>query len=342
MEDVIMKKTKIKFRTLTLAGILAIGLSGFIQFRAQGQEFGSIGELVGKIENTGHQVQVWEVLPEFTKTGKYKLSIKHAVVGAKGSFYLIAWADTNHDGIPDKEIGRSQLLSAQEDGDWSSWEFYADYKKIYVGNTWSQSDEQVYYQMGGKLEGYNGLNCNVFYSVQFNGVPNASTGPRFTNIKLSFLNENSNILGVTDAEVTKIENTEHQVQVWQVLPEFSKAGKYNLSIKHAVAGAKGSFYLIAWADTNHDGKPDKEIGRSQLMTAQKAGEWSSWEFYSTFEKIFVGNTWSQNDEQVYYQVGTQLKAYKGLSNQVFYSRQFNGVPNSSTGPRFTNIKLIPE
>ncbi|MDF1551156.1 MAG: hypothetical protein P1P88_25270, partial [Bacteroidales bacterium] len=130
-----------------------------------------------------------------------------------------------------------------------------------------------------------------------------------------------------------------QVQVWQVLPQFSQKGHYRLSIKHAMAGAKGSFYICAWADTNNDGKPDKEIGRSALMTANNAGDWSSWEFNSEYDKIFIGNTWSQNDEQVFYQTGGKLEGYIGLGNSVFYSRQFNGVPNSSTGPRYTNIRL---
>ena len=102
-------------------------------------------------------------------------------------------------------------------------------------------------------------------------------------------------------EVTKIENTGHQVQVWQVLPEFTKKAHYNLSIKHAGAGPKASFYIVAWANTNKDGKPEKEIGRSDLMKAQKAGEWSSWEFDSNYDQIFVGNTWGQDDDQIYYQ-----------------------------------------
>jgi hypothetical protein len=334
-----MKRPKITISNLLLIGFVFIALTGFITKKNQDIEIGVTGQEVGKIENTGHQVQVWQVLPEFTKKANYRLSVKHAVAGAKGSFYLIAWADTNKDGKPDKEIGRSQLMTAQNAGEWSSWEFYSDYEKIFIGNTWSQTDEQVYYQQGGSLEGYKGLSSNVFYSRQFNGIPDASTEPRFTNIKLKILSETNSVIGVTDQEVNKIENTSHQVQVWEVLPEFTKKANYRLSVKHALAGAKGSFYLIAWTDTNKDGKPDKEIGRSQLITSQNAGEWSSWEFYSDYEKIFIGNTWSQTDEQVYYQQGGSLEGYKGLSSNVFYSRQFNGIPDASTGSRFTNIKL---
>jgi len=329
-----MKHPKIKCICLLLSFVFLGSITA-----QNTNEFGAVGNEVTKIENTGHQVQVWKVLPEFTKKATYKLSIKHAVAGAKGSFYLIAWADTNNDGKPDKEIGRSELMSAKNPGEWSSWDFNSNYDIIFVGNTWNQNDEQVYYQMGGKLGGYNGLSNNVFYSRQFNDVPDASTGPRYTNIKVKIENDQNASFGTVGQEVTKIENTGHQVQVWKVLPEFAKKATYKLSVKHAVAGAKGSFYLVAWADTNKDGKPDKEIFRSELMTAQNDGEWSSWEFNSAYDEIFVGNTWSQNDEQVYYQTGGTLDGYKGLGNNVFYSRQFNGVPDAATGPRYTNIQL---
>jgi len=100
----------------------------------------------------------------------------------------------------------------------------------------------------------------------------------------------------------------------------------------------GSFYIIAWADTNNDNKPDLEIGRSELMTAEKAGEWSSWEFSSDHNKIFVGNTWKQTNENIYYDT-VKPEGYTGLSSSVYYSRTFEGKPVSVTSPRFTNIKV---
>jgi len=145
--------------------------------------------------------------------------------------------------------------------------------------------------------------------------------------------------GVTGQEVSGGYNTGHHVQVWEVLPEYCTHGEYEVSVKHAAAGPKGSFYIIAWADTNNDGKPDKEIGRSELKTAKEEGQWSSWSFTSSYERIFVGNTWKQADEKVYYKNSGSLEGYKGLSDKLFYSRSFNGTPNQSTSPRFTNIKV---
>jgi hypothetical protein len=304
----------------------------------QAQEFGINGQEITKIEDTGHNVQVWEILSENNLNSEYEISIKHAVAGDKGSFYIIAWADTDNNGIPDKEIGRSDLKTALHDGDWSSWRFKKDYERVFVGNTWNRSDEKMYYQMGGTVNGYKGLSNTVFFSRAFNGIPNQSTGPRYTNIKIKPV-QNIECFAITSQEVTKIEDTGHNVQVWEILSDNSLNEAYEISIKHAVAGDKGSFYIIAWADTDNNGIPDKEIGRSELKTASRDGDWSTWKFNSAYAKIFVGNTWNKPDEKMYYQMGGTVNGYKGLSNTVFFSRTFNGIPNQSTGPRYTNIKV---
>jgi hypothetical protein len=320
-----------------------INLLGLILFLSNSpfliaQEFGTTSQEITRSSNTGHNLQIWEVLPEFTQSGEYEISIKHAATGATGSFYIIAWADTNNDGKPDTEIGRSELKTASKEGQWSSWTFKSTHDRVFVGNTWSINDEKVYYQNGGTVEGYKGLSNKVYYARSFNGKPTQSTSPRYTNIKVRIVGQ-TNTFGITNQEVTRISNTGHNVQVWEVLPEFTQKGKYEVSVKHAATGATGSFYIIAWADTNNDGKPDTEIGRSELKTASQEGQWSSWTFNSTYNCIFVGNTWSSNDEKVYYQNGGTVEGYKGLSNKVFYARSFDGKPTQSTSPRYTNIRV---
>ncbi|MHC4202854.1 MAG: LamG domain-containing protein [Planctomycetota bacterium] len=42
----------------------------------------------------------------------------------------------------------------------------------------------IYYQSGGELEGYTGLDSALFYSRSDKGTPTQRTGPRFTNIQL--------------------------------------------------------------------------------------------------------------------------------------------------------------
>ncbi len=269
---------------------------------ANAQEFGIDEQEVSRVSNTGHNVQIWEVTPPFTKNAEYEINIKHAAAGAVGSFYIIAWADTNNDGKPDKEIGRSDLKTASKDGEWSSWNFKSNYNRIFIGNTWSSSNEKMYYQNGGTVDGYVGLSNTVFYSRVFNGKPSQSTSPRFTNIKVRII-DNAMTFGITKQEVSRISNTGHNVQIWELTPPFTKNAEYEISIKHAAAGAVGSFYIIAWADTNNDRKPDEEIGRSDLKTASKDGEWSSWNYKSNYNRIFVGNTWSSSNEKMYYQNG---------------------------------------
>jgi len=63
--------------------IISSSYSGTILF---GQTFGITGQEISKIEDTGHQIQLWQVLPEYTKNAKYEISVKHAVAGSQGSF----------------------------------------------------------------------------------------------------------------------------------------------------------------------------------------------------------------------------------------------------------------
>lgn len=325
-EDKYMKKAFIGFWTLLFVGSL---YSGDLVLGTKA---------VTSIMDTGHHVQVWEVSGEFTFPGTYVIEARHAAAGPKGSFFITAWADTDNNGVPDKEIGRSERKQAKKAGDWSSWEFQSDYKRIFVGYTWDQSDEQVYYQSEGKNPGYTGLSSTVFYSRNFNGVPNQSTSPRYTNIIVTFQG-NSRDFGTVGREVSDIVDTGHHIQVWKVDKDMVKSGYYRISVKHGAAGPTGSFYITAWADTDNDGKPDREITRSPLMTAKKTGEWSSWDFSTKYSSIFVGDMWDQSDEKVYYQSGGTLEGYTGLSSTIFYSRTFDGIPDQSTGPRFTNIRV---
>ena len=308
-----------------------------IAFVLTGQELGTVGEEVTRISDTGHQVQVWEVLPEFSQNAVYEVSIKHAVEGEKGGFYMISWADTDNDGKPDKEIGRSEFKTVKKAGEWSVWQFQSEYDRIFIGNTWSRNDEKVYYEQI-EPEGYTGLSNTVYYSRTFDTVPKSKTVPRATNIKIKISPQEIKEFGTIGEEVTRISDTGHQIQVWEVLPEFSKKAVYEVRIKHAVEGQRGGFYMISWADTDNDGKPDKEIGRSEFKTVKKAGEWSVWQFQSEYDRIFIGNTWSRNDEKVYYEQ-IEPEGYTGLSNIVYYSRTFDTVPKSKTGPRATNIKI---
>jgi hypothetical protein len=161
--------------------------SGPATVTVAGDVFGTVGQTVADIVSPGHKVQVWEVLPEYTQTGTYRVSIQHAKAGDSGSFFHTAWADIDGDGLPDREIGRSERKIAGNDCEWSSWTFENRYQRIFIGNLWDRSDERIYYQMGGALKGYSGLDKQVFYSRDFNQAPRQKTGPRYTNIRFEIL-----------------------------------------------------------------------------------------------------------------------------------------------------------
>jgi hypothetical protein len=149
------------------------------------------------------------------------------------------------------------------------------------------------------------------------------------------------VRGVAEGDVQTIMPPGHNVQVWQVAPGSARAGRYELSIQHAAAGAAGAFYCCAWTDTNNDGLPDKEIGRSRLLAAKKAGQWSTWQFSAPGTPLYVGNCWSDRaTTRIFYQMGGNKPAgFTMLGDTVFYSRQFNGVPSGKAKPRFTNIRV---
>ena len=148
------------------------------------------------------------------------------------------------------------------------------------------------------------------------------------------------VVGACGARVTKALVAGHKVQVWKVTADGFGKGSYELSIRHALAGKQGAFFMTAWEDSNGDGRPDRELGRSRLMTGTQAGAWSNWRFRSQGRPLFVGNCWQEASTQVFYSTGTAPDGYVGLSPAVYYSRTFNKPPTQRTsGGRYTDIKL---
>jgi hypothetical protein len=147
------------------------------------------------------------------------------------------------------------------------------------------------------------------------------------------------VLGVDPKhEIGNVTHVEQLLQLWMILPELSKPGVYRLSIKHGAAGAQGAFYLTAWTDRDGDGLPDTEIAHSKKMTASKAGQWSSWEFTSKVERIYVGNFWEQRGTLIYYTT-ERPQGYQGLGKTLYCSKSFRQLPHVRATPRFTNIRV---
>lgn len=74
------------------------------------------------------------------------------------------------------------------------------------------------------------------------------------------------------------------------------------------------------------------------MTATKAGQWSSWEFTSKVETIYVGNFWEQRGTLIYYAT-EKPQGYQGLSETLHCSKSFRKLPHVRAAPRFTNVRV---
>jgi len=117
-----------------------------------------------------------------------------------------------------------------------------------------------------------------------------------------------------------------------------------VSMAHAEAGPFGAFHYVAYADTDGDGLPDRLIGRSPLVTASAAGDWTDWQFTTDQQVVFVGNAWTNPDTTIYLdqaESDRRGETWRGLSNDVYVSGFFGGVPSwqSPFGPYLTNIRV---
>lgn len=130
----------------------------------------------------------------------------------------------------------------------------------------------------------------------------------------------------------------YHLWVWKVKPEKKTGDKVLVEIAHALPGADGGFYIVAYADRNGDDKPDLQIARSGFLTAEEPGKYSSFEFNSPDPVIFVGCTWAP---------GEHTSVYRGSSgwpgeNPDFEDRFFHtisGLEAQSAGPAYTNMKV---
>lgn len=153
--------------------------------------FGTVGNLVTNVMDTKAHGQYWQILPGYAKPGVYMLSMQHAVPGPAGGFHLAALTDKTSDGWPDAELGRSDLMIAEEAGEWSTWTFRADTSSIFVGNFWPQADVQIFYLIGRAPEGTIGLGPTVFFTgdteKSSHPLPTGAVVPRCTNIRVKYL-----------------------------------------------------------------------------------------------------------------------------------------------------------
>lgn len=126
--------------------------------------------------------------------------------------------------------------------------------------------------------------------------------------------------------------------VWGVKPEKKAGDKVTVEIAHPVAGEKGAFQVVAAADTNGDGKPDREIARSKILSAEQPRAYSSFTFTTPEKAIFVGNAWPERDGVSIYRGNGPWPIADSPFQDHFYLEIGPG-DNQPAGPAFTNMKI---
>lgn len=124
-------------------------------------------------------------------------------------------------------------------------------------------------------------------------------------------------------------------QLWELNPWKRKSDRMRLEAAHAAPGEEGGFKLVIYADTNEDGRPDRLVLESPYFTAEKKGEWSSWEFSTAERRIFVGMAWPRSSPKtVYYERAR-------WPHDLFPETMFYTIgPNAAiAGPVITNLRL---
>ena len=130
--------------------------------------------------------------------------------------------------------------------------------------------------------------------------------------------------------------------VWAVKPECKTSDRIRVEIAHAAAGPEGSFQIAAYADTAGDGLPDTEIASSELLLAEKPGQWSGFEFTTAEKAIFVGNIWPDAEYIAIYRKEGDWPVKDCPFASRFYHRLPPDRPNA-VGPVFTNMRIsFPE
>jgi len=137
----------------------------------------------------------------------------------------------------------------------------------------------------------------------------------------------------------------YSLWVWRVLPEKKTGDTVKVKIAHAAEGKQGGFQIVAFADTDGNSKPDREIARSDYLTAQKLGQWSTFEFKTGEKNIFVGCTWPPGSNTWVYRgngpwpsSGYPFESPTGRYDPLFY-HTISSHEARSAGPAITNMQV---
>lgn len=131
----------------------------------------------------------------------------------------------------------------------------------------------------------------------------------------------------------------YHLWAWAVKPEAVEGERAILEAAHAAPGEEGGFWLVTFADTTGDGEPDREIARSDYLTAEKAGEWSALEFeLPEDQRIFVGTTWPEGSATAVFRTNGPWPTDDGPFEDRFY-HTIRPDRTVTAGPAYTNLRI---
>ena len=137
----------------------------------------------------------------------------------------------------------------------------------------------------------------------------------------------------------------YRSHVWK-LPRRTGRRSYAVSMAHPEAGRYGSFYYVAYTDTDRDGTPDTLIARSPLAAADRPGQWTQWSFSTAAAgDVYVGSAWPHARSAPYHRPippGAAVN-WRGLGTEVYVSgRPFGGPRRRWNAPYLTNLRVRVE
>lgn len=153
------------------------------------------------------------------------------------------------------------------------------------------------------------------------------------------------VLGVRKP-IDTIQAVPQRTQVWK-LPAEKGQRTVHVSMAHPAGGENGSFYYVAYADTDGDGRPDKLVARSPQAQAAKAGDWTKWSFQTDQPNVYVGNAWKNPNMRTYCATPSQQQSQEPatLSSDVWFSGYVGGEDGFVGGrywPYLSNIRVHTE
>lgn len=126
--------------------------------------------------------------------------------------------------------------------------------------------------------------------------------------------------------------------VWAIKPDRKTGRTVRVEMAHAAGGSEGGFTILAYADTDGDGKPDKKIAESDFLTVEEPGQWSTFTFTAEEDALFVGNIWPPGNETVVFRGnGLWPREDSPFEGRFFY--RISGANSRSAGPAFTNLRV---